>query len=56
MVKQKAAKIANRVGAIACAVAQTYMAIILVEYTSLALEGIRTPAYLYDITSCLVLY
>ena len=56
MVKKKAAKIANRVGAIASAVAQTYMAIVLVEYSSLALEGIRTSAYLDNITFRLVLY
>ena len=56
MVKQEPAKIAYRVGAIACAVAQTYMAIVLVEYSSLALEGIWTSAYLDNITSRLVLY
>ena len=32
------------------------MAIVLVEYSSLALEGIRTSAYLNDITFSLVLY
>lgn len=56
MVEQEATKIANRVGAIARAVAQTNMAIILVEYSSLALEGIRTSAYLNNITFSLVLY
>ena len=56
MVKKKSAKISNRVGAIASAVAQTYMAIVLVEYSSLALEGIRTSAYLNNITFSLVLY
>lgn len=55
MVKQEPAKIANRVGAIASAVAQTYMAIVFVEYSSLAFEGIWTSAYLNNITSCLVL-
>ena len=56
MVKQEAAKIANWVWTIASAIAQTYMAIVLVEYSSLALEGIRTSAYLNDITFRFVLY
>lgn len=56
MVKQEAAKIANWVWTIASAIAQTYMAIVLVEYSPLALEGIRTSAYLNNITFSLVLY
>ena len=38
MVKQESTKIANRVGAITSSVAQTYMAIILIEYATLALQ------------------
>ena len=56
MVQQEPAKIANWVWTIASAIAQTYMAIVLVEYSSLALEGIRTSAYLNNITFSLVLY
>ena len=56
MVNQEAAKITNWVWTIASAIAQTYMAIVLVEYSSLALEGIRTSAYLNNITFSLVLY
>ena len=56
MVQQESAKISNRVGAIASSIAQTNMAIVLVEYSTLALEGIWTSTYLYDITFRLVLY
>ena len=38
MVKQEPSKIANRVGAIASTVAQTYMAIVLIEYSTLAFQ------------------
>ena len=38
MVKQEPSKIANRVGAIACTIAQTYMAIVLIEDATLAFQ------------------
>ena len=56
MVKQEPTKKAYRVGAIACAIAQAYMTIVLIEYSSLALQRIRASAYLYDIPFRLVLY
>ena len=55
MVKKKSSKIANRVGAITSAVAQTNMAIVLAKDSSLALEGIWTSAYFNNITFSLVL-
>ena len=56
MVKQEPTKKAYRVGAIACAIAQTYMAIVLIEYSSLALQRIRASANFYNISLRLVLY